>query len=42
MTDTLSEQKTLKSRQAVWLENDYIKVMILPNWAVVCIAHGIK
>lgn len=31
MTDTLSEQKTLKSWQAVWLENDYIKVMILPE-----------
>ncbi len=25
------EQKTLKSWQAVWLENDYIKVMILPE-----------
>ena len=31
VTDTLSEQKTLKSWQAVWLENDYIKVMILPE-----------
>lgn len=31
MTDTLSEQKTLKSWQSVWLENDYIKVMILPE-----------
>ena len=28
VTDTLSEQKTLKSWQAVWLENDYIKVML--------------
>lgn len=27
--DTLSEQKILKFWQAVWLENDYIKVMIL-------------
>ncbi|GCV28115.1 hypothetical protein HmCmsJML022_04481 [Escherichia coli] len=25
VTDTLSEKKTLKSRQAVWLENDLIK-----------------
>ena len=31
VTDTLSEQKTLKSWQSVWLENDYIKVMILPE-----------
>ncbi len=31
VTDTLSSQKTLKSWQAVWLENDYIKVMILPE-----------
>lgn len=31
VTDTLSEQKTQKSWQAVWLENDYLKVMILPE-----------
>ena len=31
VTDTLSEQKTLRQWQAVWLENDYIKVMILPE-----------
>ncbi|MDS7913097.1 DUF5107 domain-containing protein [Klebsiella pasteurii] len=31
VTDTLSEDKTLKAWQAVWLENDYIKVMILPQ-----------
>ncbi|MCS2170790.1 DUF5107 domain-containing protein [Scandinavium sp. TWS1a] len=31
VTDTLSENKTLKEWQAVWLENDYIKVMILPE-----------
>lgn len=31
VTDTLSEQKTLKQWQGVWLENDYIKVLILPE-----------
>lgn len=31
VTDTLSEQKVMKTWQAVWLENDYIKVMILPE-----------
>lgn len=31
VTDTLSEQKTLKTWQAVWLENDYVKIMILPE-----------
>ena len=31
VTDTLSEDKTLKAWQAVWLENDYIKIMILPQ-----------
>ncbi len=34
--------ENLKSWQAVWLENDYIKVMILRSWAVGCIARGIK
>ncbi|MGG5838336.1 DUF5107 domain-containing protein [Huaxiibacter chinensis] len=31
VTDTLSEKKTQKMWQAVWLENDYLKVMILPE-----------
>lgn len=31
VTDTLSEQKIVKQWQAVWLENDYLKVMILPE-----------
>lgn len=32
VTDTLSEEKTLKAWQAVvWLENDYIEIMILPE-----------
>ncbi len=31
VTDTLSEHKTLKQWHAVWLENDYLKVMILPE-----------
>jgi tetratricopeptide (TPR) repeat protein len=31
VTDTLSDVKTLKNWRAVWLENDYIKVMILPE-----------
>lgn len=31
VTDTLGEEKTLKAWQAVWLENDYLKIMILPQ-----------
>lgn len=31
VTDTLSDEKTMKTWQAVWLENDYLKVMILPE-----------
>ncbi|MGL4477691.1 MAG: DUF5107 domain-containing protein, partial [Aeromonas veronii] len=29
--DTLTGQKQMKSYQAVWLENDFIKVMLLPE-----------
>ena len=29
--DTLTGQKHMKSYQAVWLENDFIKVMLLPE-----------
>lgn len=42
VTDTLSEDKTLKAWQAVWLENDYIKVMILPQLGGAYIARGIR
>ncbi len=31
VTDTLSDEKIMKTWQAVWLENDYVKVMILPE-----------
>ena len=31
VTDTLSDSKTEKAWQAVWLENDYLKIMILPE-----------
>ncbi|AJZ90656.1 Uncharacterized protein yphG [Beauveria bassiana D1-5] len=31
VTDTLSDTKIMKTWQAVWLENDYLKVMILPE-----------
>lgn len=42
VTDTLSEDKTLKAWQAVWLENDYIKIMILPQLGGACTARGIR
>ena len=31
VTDTLSDDKTMRTWRAVWLENDYVKVMILPE-----------
>ncbi|WP_159565768.1 DUF5107 domain-containing protein [Budvicia diplopodorum] len=31
VTDTLSDQKVMKTYQALWLENDYLKVMLLPE-----------
>lgn len=31
VTDMLSDSKTEKAWQAVWLENDYLKIMILPE-----------
>jgi len=31
VTDTLSDTRTEKTWQAVWLENDYLKIMILPE-----------
>lgn len=31
VTDSLSDSKSLKEWQAVWLENDYVKIMILPE-----------
>lgn len=31
VTDTLTDHKTMKAWQAVWLENEYLKIMILPE-----------
>ncbi|QBH97665.1 DUF5107 domain-containing protein [Limnobaculum zhutongyuii] len=31
VTDVLSDEKVMKSYRALWLENDYLKVMLLPE-----------
>ena len=34
--ESIADEKTDKEYEVVFIENEYIKVMILPNWADAC------
>ncbi len=40
--ESMSDEKVDKEYNAIFIENEYIKVMILPNWADVYKWHTIK